>query len=154
MYLTLMGWMSWSWQNKGDAGNQFWFAIIATVILAILYAWIVINYRKKEIATLKCIGYTNKNIRVLIIGELVFVTLFAFFILAEGLLHWTAIKTYIDAGASGAPGSTIITDYPILGFDTIMIILSVFLVSQIFGILIMYRKVLQLRPIVALRVLK
>ena len=152
-----MGWMSWSLETYLDSGSasnmleQFLYAVIATIILAILYAWIVINYRKKEIATLKCIGYTNSNIRTLIIGELVFVTVFAFVLLLEGLIHWTAFNTY-----TGTPtyGNMVETSEPLLSMGTIGIVVGMFLVSQIIGILIMYRKILRLRPIVALRVLK
>ena len=76
MYTVLMVWMTWNFQlfiyDNGDADVLLLVvSIVSTIILSILYAWIVINYRKNEIATLKCIGYKNSNIRTIIIGAIV-----------------------------------------------------------------------------------
>jgi ABC-type antimicrobial peptide transport system permease subunit len=133
-------------------------SIISTLILSVLYAWIVINYRKNEIATLKCIGYKNSNIRTIIIGELTWVTFIAFMIMAEALIHITAGTTYfyqqqiLNGTISFADYATKTT--PILNIWPVLTTLAMFLVSQILGIVIMYSKILKLRPIVALRVLK
>ena len=77
MYTVLMIWMTWNFQDflygEGEPDVLLLVvSIVSTLILSILYAWIVINYRKNEIATLKCIGYKNSNIRTIIIGELTF----------------------------------------------------------------------------------
>ena len=163
MYTVLMVWMTWNFQlfiyDNGDADVLLLVvSIISTLILSILYAWIVINYRKNEIATLKCIGYKNSNIRTIIIGELTWVTFVAFMIMAETLIHITAGATYFYQQQI-LKGTISLSDYatkttPILNIWPILATLAMFLVSQILGILIMYSKILKLRPIVALRVLK
>ena len=162
MYTVLMVWMTWNFQEFIYNGNGnvllLVVSILSTSILSILYAWIVINYRKNEIATLKCIGYKNSNIRTIIIGELTWVTFVAFMIMAETLIHITAALTYFyqqqyfkgDISASVYAANTT----PILNIWPVLATLAMFLVSQILGILIMYSKILKLRPIVALRVLK
>lgn len=153
MYTVLMLWNAWNLQSftlpSEVEGNILLLAISigSTVILAILYAWIVINYRKREIATLKCIGYTNGNIRTLIVGELVWVTTMSFIIVAELLIHITGFTAFINL-TSGNPTE------PILRLLPIVISFAMFLISQVLGILVMYSKILKLRPIVALRVLK
>jgi ABC-type antimicrobial peptide transport system permease subunit len=159
MYTVLMLWMSINWENRDTAQIYLVYAILSTVILSILYAWIIINYRRKEIATLKCIGYTNANIRTIIIGELVWVTSVAFVIVAEFLIHYAAAMNYYFYQNTSSLGITSISDYrdntqPFLQIPTVFITLAIFLASQIIGILIMYSKILKLRPIVALRVLK
>jgi len=163
MYTVLMIWMTWNFQiqfyNSNEADLLLLFvSVISTLILSILYAWIVINYRKNEIATLKCIGYKNSNIRTIIIGELTWVTFIAFMIMAEALIHITAGTTYFYQQQSLA-GKITNADYlaktaPILNIWPVLATLAMFLVSQIHGILVMYSKILKLRPIVALRVLK
>lgn len=163
MYTVLMIWMTWNWQlflyNSADADLLLLFvSLVSTLILSILYAWIVINYRKNEIATLKCIGYKNSNIRTIIIGELTWVTFVAFMIMAEALIHITAGATYFYQQQSIA-GTISNATYlektsPILNIWPVLATLAMFLVSQILGIVIMYSKILKLRPIVALRVLK
>lgn len=146
MYTALMVWMSLSFQSfLTESGDNYIFAVAVffTVVLSILYAWLVINYRKKEIATLKCIGYTNKNIRVIIMGELLFVTMVSFVVVIEFLIHVTYVIANTDLVLQ-------INIEPL----TVIYVLCMFIVSQFIGMTLMYRKILQLRPIVALRVLK
>ncbi len=165
MYTVLMGWMTWNFQDflYGDGDPDVLLlvvSIVSTLILSILYAWIVINYRKNEIATLKCIGYKNSNIRTIIIGELTWVTFVAFMIMAETLIHITAGATYFyQQQIIKDPPLISLSEYaakttPILNIWPVLATLAMFLVSQILGIVIMYSKILKLRPIVALRVLK
>ncbi|MHA1584594.1 MAG: FtsX-like permease family protein [Promethearchaeota archaeon] len=161
MYTVLMAWNAWNIQNFIDSNGDLPFLLIsigATVILSALYAFIVINYRKQEIATLKCIGYTNGNIRTIIIGELVWVSMVAFIIVGEFLIHATAISNFIakmEFDIGNIDATTYVSNTaPILGLGSIGITLGLFLISQILGILAMYWKILKLRPIVALRVIK
>ena len=178
MYTVLMAWMTYNFEaflyrdgviiwDALSQGSADWsditreiimlaISVVSTIILSILYAWIVINYRKQEIATLKCIGYTNGNIRTIIIGELVWVTLVSFLLVAEVLIHITAAITYFYSQNANFPG---LNEYrtltrPLLSIWPIFVTLVMFLISQILGITVMYSKVLKLRPIVALRVLK
>ncbi|QEE16077.1 FtsX-like permease family protein [Promethearchaeum syntrophicum] len=161
MYTVLMVWMTWNFQDflYGEGTPNVLLlvvSILSTLLLSILYAWIVINYRKNEIATLKCIGYKNSNIRTIIIGELTWVTFVAFMIMAETLIHITAGLTYFYQQQIGTISASNYIDKttPILNIWPILATLAMFLVSQILGILVMYSKILKLRPIVALRVLK
>lgn len=164
MYTVLMAWMASNFETflykEGDPTQNEWLmlgiSIASTIILAILYAWIVINYRKREIATLKCIGYTNANIRTIIIGELMWVTFIAFILVAEVLIHTTAAVTYFYSQEANFPGLEAYRSNtrPLLSIWPITITLGMFIVSQVVGILVMYAKILKLRPIVALRVLK
>jgi predicted lysophospholipase L1 biosynthesis ABC-type transport system permease subunit len=131
--------------NNTRAFSLFLVVVFASVILAILYAWILINYRKKEIATLKCIGWTNGDIRTLIVGEIIWVTIISVIIVFEILIHYAAMMAYAEA-----PTDNLI----LLNLWSVVITIAMFFAAQIIGILIMYRKILKLRPIVALRVLK
>ena len=164
MYTVLMIWMTYNFQlfmyeNSEDV-LLLLVSIASTLVLSILYAWIVINYRKNEIATLKCIGYKNSNIRTIIIGELTWVTFIAFMIMAETLIHITAGATYFyQQQILKTPPMISAADYatkttPILNIWPVLATLAMFLTSQILGIIVMYSKILKLRPIVALRVLK
>ena len=161
MYTVLMIWMTWNWQLFFYGEKDFvllMVSLVSTLILSILYAWIVINYRKNEIATLKCIGYKNSNIRTIIIGELTWVTFVAFMIMAETLIHISAGATYFYQQQILANNITnavyLEKTTPILNIWPVLATLGMFLVSQILGIIVMYSKILKLRPIVALRVLK
>ena len=47
MYTTLMIWMSLSLETfiENGATDQLVYAVLSTIILSVLYAWIIINYR-------------------------------------------------------------------------------------------------------------
>jgi ABC-type antimicrobial peptide transport system permease subunit len=153
IYTVLVFWLALNVEENffaADAetqGNLYLFiiAVSASVVLSILYAWILINYRKKEIATLKCIGWTNADIRTLIVGEILWVTIISVVAVAEVLIHYAAIMNYANPG---------VYTEPLLGILSVVVTVGVFIISQVLGILLVYRKILKLRPIVALRVLK
>jgi ABC-type antimicrobial peptide transport system permease subunit len=132
-------------------------AILASVTLSILYAWIIINYRRMEIATLKCIGWTNGDIRTLIVGEIVWVSTIAFIIVGEILIHFAAAMNYYTyqnfvTGISVEEYRQMVR--PLLQIWNVVYTAIIFLTAQVIGILLMYNKILKLRPIVALRHLK
>ena len=98
MYTVLMTWMAYNFETyinrvidpELESTSELLLlliSLVSTISLSILYAFIIINYRKTEIATLKCIGYTNANIRTIIIGELLWVTMVAFVVVVEILIH-------------------------------------------------------------------
>ncbi|MHA1731613.1 MAG: FtsX-like permease family protein [Promethearchaeota archaeon] len=157
-YMALMLWTSISIQNVFNSTNPsqndwyfFWVGLAISVFISILFSWIIINYRRTEIATLKCIGYTNSNVRTIIVGEIIWVTFSGFILVVEILIHFIAGQALSrNLGLSANPVS--IT--PFLTFSTILINLALFLVVQIFGIIIAYRRVLKVRPIMALRIMK
>lgn len=151
MYTALMIWMSYSLQLGSDSGGievSFWIAMISSIVLPILYAWILINQEKLSIATLKCIGFTNNDIRTMIVGEIIWVTTVAFIIVAELLLHYAAIMLYVQDAFNTIEAK------PFIDLGNLLITLGIFVAAQLIGITLAYSKALKLRPIVALRVMK
>ena len=122
---------------------------VISISLSVFYAWIITNYRRTEIATLKCIGYTNNNVRVIIVGELIWVSMFSFLIVFEALIHIAAFSLYFSPYTS-----TSTTARPFISFLALIITIGIFLIAQIGGILLAYRRALKLRPIIALRIHK
>jgi ABC-type antimicrobial peptide transport system permease subunit len=122
---------------------------VISISLSVFYAWIITNYRRTEIATLKCIGYTNNNVRVIIVGELIWVSMFSFFIVFELLIHIVAFTAYFYYTSDNLTGFS-----PFIRFGPLLITIGIFLIAQVGGILLAYRRVLKLRPIIALRIQK
>lgn len=154
MYTGLIVWMSYSLQTfEGDGSPSailsLGIAFGISTFLSVIYAMVIINNRRMEIATLKCIGYTNSNIQWMILGELLWVTLVSFFIVSEFLIHHLAIVAYFFSEA-GTP--EMIT--PFINIPNLVITVALFSVAQVAGIWVSYRKILKLRPIIALRVMK
>ena len=49
-------------------------AILGGLVVATIYGFLLTTFRKTEIATLKCIGWSNNNIRLLIVGEILLIS--------------------------------------------------------------------------------
>jgi ABC-type antimicrobial peptide transport system permease subunit len=169
IYTVLVFWMALELQNylddlEANATTANWqmliIAIFASVVLSILYAWIIVNYRRTEIATLKCIGWNNGDIQTLIIGEILWVSAIAVFITMEVLIHYAAGVNYYWYQEFLKPNNGLdIIEYttntkPMLLIWNVVYTVLLFMVSQVVGILVMYNKVLKLRPIIALRIVK
>ncbi|MBN2152407.1 MAG: FtsX-like permease family protein [Candidatus Lokiarchaeota archaeon] len=124
-------------------------AITVSALISMLYANIIVTYRKMEIATLKCIGWKNDHIRILISGEIMAVTLLAFFFVVEAFFHYTAISAYaLSADISNPPFTDAIV---LVQFWPIAATFGIMLGVQIAGILIANDKILKIRPIQALQ---
>ncbi len=116
-----------------------------SLILSLLYAWILVSRRRRVWATFKCIGYTNKNIIILVSGIILFTTLMGFFIVIEVLFHYAAIVAYLNS-------AEINLDITILiGLVPVIVTSALFILVQLLALIVVYRKVLKVRPIIALK---
>ncbi|MBY9007206.1 MAG: FtsX-like permease family protein [Candidatus Lokiarchaeota archaeon] len=147
IFLTSLFWHNTYNQGFTDSsGYLILIFLFISLVLSLLYAWILVSRKRRDWATLKCIGYTNKNIISIISGIILFTTLTGLFIVIEVVFHYTAIIAYL--------GSADITfDLPIILIDLIPIIATsfLFIVVQLLSIMLIYRKVLKVRPIIALK---
>lgn len=132
----------------GQLGDSALFFILiffsTSLILSLLYAWILVSRRRRVWATFKCIGYTNKNIIILVSGIILFTTLMGFFIVIEVLFHYAAIVAYLNS-------AEIDLDVTILvGLVPVIVTSGMFILVQLIALIVVYRKVLKVRPIIAL----
>jgi len=148
MYTILIFWTSYSIElvidvsGSGLANLSFFMALGIGIFLSLLYSWIIVRRNSKTIATLKCIGWTNKDINSLISGFILFTTFIGFFIVIEVLFHYAAFFAYIDPKTPTVP---------LVGLLPVFVTFIIFLLFQIMAILLANRKVLKVRPIIALR---
>ena len=146
----------WDLAIKGEMGvsaNYFLAIFFGTsLLLSLLYAWILVSRKRRVWATFKCIGYTNKNIMVLISGMILFTTIIGFIIVIEVLFHYTAAITYLKS-ANFLSGISAISDMPeiLIGLIPVIITSTLFIVVQLIAFTLVYRKVLKVRPIIALK---
>lgn len=134
---------------SGTLGEAAWYFVFiffgTSLFLSLLYAWILVSRKRRVWATFKCIGYTNKDILVLVSGMIFFTTLVGFFIVIEVLFHYAAGVAYINQTGINF-GVTILVDLiPVITTS------AIFIVVQIFAFILAYRKVLKVRPIIALK---
>lgn len=134
---------------SAGAGNNlatyFVFIFFGTsLVLSILYAWIIVSRNRRTWATLKCIGYTNKDINSIVSGIILFTTLVGFAIVIETLFHYAAVMAYIQ-NVGGTVSNTLV------GLVPVVITSSLFIIVQLIAILIANRRILKVRPIIALK---
>ncbi len=149
MYTVLIFWTSYSielvMKQPGEtfASASFFIALGVGIFLSLLYSWIIVRRNSKTIATLKCIGWTNRDLNSLISGFILFTTIIGFFIVIEVLFHYAAIIAYLQV----APSIVI----PLVSLLPVFSTFIIFLAFQILAILVANRKVLKVRPIIALK---
>lgn len=158
MYTFLIFWTSYSIElviktpSLGLASTSFFMALAVGVFLSLLYAWLIVRRNSKTIATLKCIGWTNKDINSLISGFILFTTFMGFFIIVEVLFHYVAFFGYIYATNPTLYGTpNYIENLPLVSLLPVFVTFTIFLFFQIMAILLANRKILKVRPIIALK---
>ena len=150
MYTILIFWISYSIElvmaqpGLGLASTSFFIALGVGIFLSLLYSWIIVRRNSKTIATLKCIGWTNRDLNSLISGFILFTTIMGFFIVLEVLFHYAAIVAYLQAADS-------IAEIPLVSLLPVFATFIIFLAFQIIAILVANRKVLKVRPMIALK---
>ncbi len=130
------------------------FIVTASMVVAIMYSFLLVRFRKDDIATLKCIGWDNSGIRLFVIGEILFVTFTAFILLLELIWHLMGVSFFLFAQDFGA-FTGIPSNAPILWwnkpFVNMIIAVLIILVAQIPGLLIATLGVTRMSPMDALR---
>ncbi len=134
---------------SGQLGDLAWYFVFiffgVSLFLSLLYAWILVSRKRRVWATFKCIGYTNRNILVLVSGMIFFTTLVGFLIVIEVLFHFAAGAAYLNQAGVDF-GLTILIDLvPVVTTS------AIFIAVQIIAFILAYRKVLKVRPIIALK---
>jgi len=119
---------------------------VVSLILSLLYASIIISRNRRTLATLKAIGWENKNINSLVTGIILYTTFIGFLIVIEGLLHYAAIITYLQS-------ANIAMGLPVILVSLLPVVLTfvIFLFVQLIAILVANRKILKVRPMLALK---
>ncbi len=117
-----------------------------SIFLSLLYAWILVSRKRRNFATLKCIGFTNKNIMVLVSGMILLTTVIGFIIVIEILFHYTALISYLQSA-----NFLLTYDLILIGLIPVILTSVIFIGVQLLAIIVAYRKVLKVRPIIALK---
>ncbi|MFX0107759.1 MAG: hypothetical protein ACFE7R_05730 [Candidatus Hodarchaeota archaeon] len=118
-------------------------------IVATVYAILISQFRRRDIAILKCISWDNYDILLLLIGEVVLVSLSAFFVvfqLSVEILGLIAYFEAIDTGLLEQIRTLIAVDAGPM-FVTLFIIVGL----QIPGLILAQLRAMRIPPMRALR---
>jgi len=139
--------MQQAWLNPNTLFTWFTvLVVISAVILSSLYGFLISNYRKREIATLRTIGWDAGSIRLLFLSELILVFVSSFIIVLEVIFHVVAVTYWANPTSPPVALESVIIN-PVILIITVAIIIG----CQIPGMLLGYWKILKIRPMEAMR---
>jgi ABC-type antimicrobial peptide transport system permease subunit len=137
---------------RNNSVMQLGFTWAATAIVALFYAFLLTVFRKREIGTLKCVGWGNSHLMALIMGEMLFVSLVSFLIVVQldieilggGILYWG------PNGYQNVQNLQLVKDIVFRG-ETLTQAFGLILLAQIPGLLLANYRILKVRPITAVK---
>jgi ABC-type antimicrobial peptide transport system permease subunit len=130
------------------------FGGIGSTIVATMYAFIIARFRTREIATLKAVGYTARQVRVVLLAEIGTVSLIGY------IISTFVIQVLLTLNSQATLGSTYVPDIWIfwniitdpLGFGWFPSITAIFtfalvVLSNVIGFFIISKRTVAVRPV-------
>ena len=120
--------------------------VLGSPIVATMYAFIISRFRTREMAVLKAVGYSNRNVQVMILTEIAAVSVIGFLLSVFGLqilltlnsqytLHTTYVPKIWNPFVDLVPSGTAL-------FTFLFVV-----VSNIFGFFIISQRTIRVRPV-------
>ena len=130
-----------------DVAMQGWYLLMAFIV-STFYAILISQFRRRDMSVFKCIGWSNSDVMLLVIGEVVLVTVASFLIMLQISFEIMGIVAYFGgaAGIFDAVSAFIVIPAQYL-FTTFFIVLAM----QIPGLFIAQRRAMSVPPMKALR---
>ena len=155
IYGILIMWLAvtlrrWNWADEAFIYDAT-FIIIAGTVVAGIYAFILSHFRQRDIATLKCLGWDNTEIRWFVIGEIFLVIILGFLAILEISFHVIGVLYYFIGPSIATYGLVNFLIFPPI---VLLAALGAVLLAQVPGLFIATWNVSRVRPIVALRAAK
>jgi hypothetical protein len=127
--------------------QMVWYLLMAFIVSS-FYAILISQFRRRDMSVFKCIGWSNNDVMLLVIGEVVLVTVASFLIMLQISFEIMGIVAYFEgaAGIFDAVYSFIVIPAGSL-FTTFFIVLG----AQIPGLFIAQRRAVSVPPMKALR---
>ncbi len=130
--------------------------LVAGTIMGIVFSWLLAHGRKDDIATLKCIGWSNHDIRELVLGEIIFVTIASVILIAIlGVLATGFYSASVIVISLNPLGNSVVPipdalRYLLIRPDFMLIAFAAVMLAQVPGILILIWRTLRISPMLAL----
>jgi ABC-type antimicrobial peptide transport system permease subunit len=150
VYGFLIGMVTYLLLSSSSA--SIFMAVLGGIVVATLYGFLLTTFRKTEIATMKCIGWSNNNIRILIVGEILLISCLAFVLFVEVGIHLAGLAFYF----TGNPTTPVFSIPPVIqsifvARDKLVLSFVIIVFAQLPGILLANYRILAVKPMEALR---
>jgi hypothetical protein len=121
--------------------------LFAAFVLATLYAILIAQSRAKDIAILKCVSWSNSDILLVLVGEVVLVSLTAFLIVFQVSVELLGLAAYFDLLAIFST----LQGWLVVDVTILLVTLAVVVVLQLPGLYLAQRRAMMIPPMRALR---
>lgn len=130
--------------------NGLWYLLMALIVSS-FYAILISQFRRRDMSVFKCIGWSNEDVMLLVIGEVLLVTIASFLIMLQISFEIVGIVTYFSVNM--APGSLLAMVHDFIVIDSGPLFTTFFLVllMQVPGLFIAQRRAMSVPPMKALR---
>ncbi|MHA2140960.1 MAG: hypothetical protein ACXADC_10805 [Candidatus Thorarchaeota archaeon] len=120
--------------------------LFAAFVLATLYAILISQSRATDIAILKCVSWSNSDILLILVGEVVLVSLTAFLIVFQVSVELLGLAAYL-----ALPILTTLQGWLVVDVSILLVTLVVIVILQLPGLYLAQRRAMMIPPMRALR---
>ena len=130
--------------------DAIWYLLMALIVSS-FYAILISQFRRRDMSVFKCIGWSNNDVMLLVIGEVFLVTVASFLVMLQISFEIVGIVTYFSV--SMAPGTLLAIVHDFIVIDAVPLFTTFFIVlgMQIPGLFIALRRAVSVPPMKALR---
>ncbi len=118
-------------------------------VVATVYAVLISQFRRRDIAILKCVSWANKEIMLLLIGEVVIVAATAFLVVFQLSVEILGLGEYFFPTNPAVLGSLV--DLIVIRPDAMFVTLFYIIVLQLPGLVLAQYRATRIPPMKALR---
>ncbi|MFW9918498.1 MAG: hypothetical protein ACFFED_02795 [Candidatus Thorarchaeota archaeon] len=121
---------------------------IMAFVVATVYAILIAQFRRRDIAILKCVSWSNSEIMLLLVGEVILVSVTAFLVVFQLSVEILGLMEYV---VGIGPALQPIRDAIVIGLEPMAATLFTIIVLQIPGLILAQLRAMSIPPMKALR---
>ena len=130
--------------------DGLWYLLMALLVSS-FYAILISQFRRRDMSVFKCIGWSNEDVMLLVIGEVLLVTIASFLIMLQISFEIMGIFAYFSLDFGTGTLFTAVYDFVVIPVGPLFTTFFIVLGMQMPGLFIAQRRAMSVPPMKALR---
>jgi hypothetical protein len=130
--------------------NAMWYLLMA-LIVSTFYAILISQFRRRDMSVFKCIGWSNNDVMLLVVGEVFLVTVASFLIMLQISFEIMGIVAYFSLDFGVGTLFADVYDFIVIPAASLFTTFFIVLIVQTPGLFIAQRRAVSVPPMKALR---
>ena len=130
--------------------DMIWYLLMA-LIVSTFYAIIISQFRRRDMSVFKCIGWSNNDVMLLVLGEVFLVTVASFLIMLQISFEIMGIVAYFSLDFGTGTLFNEVYNFIVIPAGSLFMTFFFVLGMQIPGLFIAQRRAVSVPPMKALR---